>query len=156
MLVENIFLDCDDTAALTETQAFIACCGVVNETLAERAVQRVFTPDSLKAGFVGQTFRRIMLSLGEEHGFALSENDLDLLAGKELDAVCALFEKEGVQPCDGIMPVLDYLEGRYQLAVVSSSHIRRVRLALRLSGAQPYIRRDRVYSATSSLTTPQS
>jgi len=156
MLVENIMIDCDDTAGLTEALAFIACCGVVNETLADRGVQRTFTPESLKAGFVGQTFRRIVQSLGEEHGFAVTEADLDALALKELNAVCAIFEKEGVQACAGIEGALDYVQGRYELSVVSSSHIKRVRLALRMAGLQPFVRRDRVFSATSSLSTPQS
>ena len=75
----------------------------------------------------------------------------------EEDAVIAKL-RAGLRPCDGVDEQLANLaaEGKYTLAVVSSSALRRVRASIEKVGQDKYFPGDAVYSAATSLPTPTS
>jgi beta-phosphoglucomutase-like phosphatase (HAD superfamily) len=153
MQVETILFDCDNTLAESEKLAFIACCAVVNEALSERGIARCFTPAELMKTFVGRTFRDMITELGTEHGFVLSAAELNTLAKREEDRVTETLAAH-VEACRGVNAVLADVFGRFQIAVVSSSALRRVRACLKKTGQEQYFQYEHVFSATNSLPKP--
>jgi len=73
---------------------------------------------------------------------------------REEDAVVAKIN-EGLLPCDGVFDALDKVKGKYDLAVVSSSALRRVNASLVKTVMHDYFG-VQVFSAASSLPKPTS
>ena len=85
----------------------------------------------------------------------MSDGMLEHYAAMEDDRVIAkLVEK--LQPCEGANVELERLFGRYHLAVVSSSALRRVRASLNKAGQTGFFAPDDVFSAADSLPVPIS
>lgn len=105
--------------------------------------------------FVGQNFRGVVVSLQEKYKFSLSPEDLDSYVGQELDAVTATLEKKA-EPCVGVNEQLEALakEGKYGMAVVSSSALRRVKASIHKVGQDKYFPADHIFSAATSLDPP--
>ena len=97
-----------------------------------------------------------MTSLQQRYGFPLTPEELDKYVLMEEDVVIAKL-KEKLVPCEGVDPVLERLEaaGKYLLAVVSSSALRRVKASIEKVGQDKYFG-DRVFSAATSLPKPTS
>lgn len=105
--------------------------------------------------FVGQNFRGVLVSLQKKFNFVLSGEELESYVGQEENRVIATLEKKA-QPCVGVNPQLEKLaaEGKYGLAVVSSSALRRVRASIKKVGQDKFFPEDHVFSAATSLPVP--
>ncbi|CCC10004.1 hypothetical protein SMACR_02584 [Sordaria macrospora] len=156
--VNTILFDCDNTLVLSEELAFEGCADLINQIAAAKNVplEKAFTGESLIVEFVGQNFRGMMRSLQERYNFPLTEEELDTYVKKEEDVVIAKLQ-EKLSPCPNVDDVLERLatEGKYELAVVSSSALRRVKASIEKVGQDKYFG-DRVFSAATSLEKPTS
>lgn len=116
-----------------------------------------FTGETLIREFVGQNFRGMLGSLQERYDIKLSPEELQGYVSMEEDAVIAKIREAG-KPCVGVMEQLEKLQadGKYHLAVVSSSAKRRVVASIEKVGQLKYFKEDEVFSAATSLPTPTS
>ena len=105
--------------------------------------------------FVGQNFRGVLVNLQKKYDFVLSGEELESFVGQEEDRVIATLEKKA-QPCVGANPQLEKLaaEGKYGLAVVSSSALRRVKASIKKVGQDKFFPADHIFSAATSLPVP--
>ncbi|KAL2023909.1 hypothetical protein VTK56DRAFT_686 [Thermocarpiscus australiensis] len=157
--INTILLDCDNTLVLSEELAFEGCADLINEIAKAKNVplEKPFTGESLIIEFVGQNFRGMMLSLQKRYGFAMTADELDDYVRREEDVVIAKL-REKLVACPGVDAQLERLaaSGRYKLAVVSSSALRRVRASVDKVGQAKYFADDAIFSAATSLPTPTS
>ncbi|BCS29865.1 HAD family hydrolase [Aspergillus puulaauensis] len=155
--ITEIFFDCDNTLVLSEELAFEACADLANEILEKQGLTVRYTGDELIKDFVGQNFRGMMQSLQAKFKFELSKDELEAYVTKEEDKVIAkLLEK--ARPCVGATEQVEKLfdDGKYGLAVVSSSALRRVRASIEKVGQDKFFDHDKVFSAATSLPKPTS
>ncbi|PLB35815.1 HAD family hydrolase [Aspergillus candidus] len=155
--ITEIFYDCDNTLVLSEELAFEACADLANEILEKHNIPDRYTGDQLIQDFVGQNFRGMMISLQAKYKFELGADELEGYVKKEEDKVIAKLEAKA-QPCVGASEELQkiYDEGKYDIAVVSSSALRRVQASIKKVGQDKFFKPDRVFSAATSLPTPTS
>jgi len=153
----TILLDCDNTLVLSEELAFEACAELANEILEKVGRPERYTGPQLLKDFVGQNFRGMMVSLTKKYNFTLSDEEFDTYVDRELGKVVETLEKKA-QPCPGAIEMVEKLdkEGKYKLAVVSSSALSRVEASLRKVGLDRFIPHDAVFSAATSLPKPTS
>jgi HAD superfamily hydrolase (TIGR01509 family) len=99
----------------------------------------------------------MLTTLQKTHGIDISPEDLEKYVLQEEDAVIAKL-KAALRPCPGVDEQLEVLrsEGKYQLAVVSSSALRRVKASIEKVGQDQYFPGDVVFSAATSLEKPTS
>ncbi|SPQ21854.1 4e37a013-753b-4bbd-8097-f63214872646 [Thermothielavioides terrestris] len=156
--INTILFDCDNTLVLSEELAFEGCADLINEIATAKQVplQQPFTGETLIIEFVGQNFRGMMTSLQQRYGFELGADELDDYVRREEDVVIAKL-REKLVACPGVDDVLARLaaSGRYRLAVVSSSALRRVKASVEKVGQAKYFGDD-IFSAATSLPTPTS
>ncbi|PLB53721.1 putative HAD superfamily hydrolase [Aspergillus steynii IBT 23096] len=155
--ITEIFFDCDNTLVLSEELAFEACADLANEILEEQNIPDRYTGEQLIQDFVGQNFRGMMVSLQAKYDFNLPQDKLEGYVTKEEDKVIAkLLEK--AQPCVGATEELEKLfqSKKYDLAVVSSSALRRVRASIKKVDQERFFDEDKVFSAATSLEKPTS
>ncbi|KAL7922423.1 HAD-like domain-containing protein [Trichoderma austrokoningii] len=156
--INAILFDCDNTLVLSEELAFEACADLINQICAERNVPVKFSGETLITEFVGQNFRGMLTTLQKTHGIEIAPADMEKYVLMEEDAVIAKL-KAALRPCVGVDEQLQALaekEKRYQLAVVSSSALRRVRASIEKVGQDKYFPGDVVFSAATSLEKPTS
>ncbi|KAF2397987.1 HAD-like protein [Trichodelitschia bisporula] len=155
--ITTILFDCDNTLVLSEELAFEACAELSNEILEKNGIDYRYTGPALLKDFVGQNFRGMMVSLTKKFGFTLEDHEFDVYVDRELGKVIETLEKKA-QPCPGVMAQLEKLqaEGKYHLAVVSSSALSRVEASIRKVEMGQYFKHDEVFSAASSLPKPTS
>ncbi|OJJ48294.1 hypothetical protein ASPZODRAFT_1552100 [Penicilliopsis zonata CBS 506.65] len=155
--INEIFFDCDNTLVLSEELAFEACADLANEILAKRDYRDRYTGEQLIQDFVGQNFRGMMVSLQAKYKFDMSKEELEEYVKKEEDEVIKKLEAKA-QPCIGVTAELEKLKqsGKYAMAVVSSSALRRVLASIRKVGQDKYFEEKHVFSAASSLDKPTS
>ncbi|KAK3373855.1 HAD-like domain-containing protein [Lasiosphaeria ovina] len=156
--INTILFDCDNTLVLSEELAFEGCADLINEISAAKGVplEQPFTGETLLTEFVGQNFRGMMKSLQERYQFSLSADELDGYVRREEDVVIGKIKAKG-RACEGVDAELAKLaaSGKYHMAVVSSSALRRVQASIDRVGQAKYFGAD-VFSAASSLPTPTS
>jgi HAD superfamily hydrolase (TIGR01509 family) len=156
--INTILLDCDNTLVLSEELAFEGCADLINEIAKTKNVplEQPFTGEKLIIEFVGQNFRGMMVSLQKRYGFDMTPAELDDYVRREEDVVIAKL-REKLVACPGADDVLAKLaaSGKYKLAVVSSSALRRVKASVEKVGQAKYFGDD-IYSAATSLPTPTS
>lgn len=155
--VNTLLFDCDNTLVLSEELAFEACAEIVNDICKKQGVDVSFTGETLIREFVGQNFRGMLGGLQERYPIKLSPEELKYYVSHEEDAVIAKIREAG-KPCVGVMEQLEKLQadGKYHLAVVSSSAKRRVVASIEKVGQLKYFKEDEVFSAATSLPTPTS
>jgi HAD superfamily hydrolase (TIGR01509 family) len=156
--ITALLFDCDNTLVLSEEVAFAGCAELINRVLKERGVQGVsFTGPTLMSEFVGQNFRGMITTLQKRHGFDFTPAELDGWVREEEDVVIAKI-KTDLKPCVGVDEQLEALDkdGRYQMAVVSSSALRRVQASIEKVGQDKYFAKEHVFSAATSLPVPTS
>ncbi|KAN0071722.1 HAD-like domain containing protein [Elaphomyces granulatus] len=155
--ITHLLFDCDNTLVLSEDLAFEACADVANEILSKRNISHRYTGEQLIQDFVGQNFRGMMISLQAKFGFEMSQEELEHYVKEEENQVIAKLEAKA-EPCDGVMDELDALQesGKYDMAVVSSSALRRVKASLKKVGQAQYFPPDDIFSAATSLPKPTS
>jgi HAD superfamily hydrolase (TIGR01509 family) len=107
--------------------------------------------------FVGQNFRGMMMGLQEKYDFKMDKVELEAMVTKEEDAVIAMLLKKA-EPCVGVNEQLEILkkDGKYGLAVVSSSALRRVKASIEKVNQTQYFPPDDIFSAATSLPVPTS
>ncbi|KAI9813741.1 MAG: hypothetical protein M1826_002386 [Phylliscum demangeonii] len=157
-LITHLLFDCDNTLVLSEELAFEACAELANEILAKHHVRDVhYTGPQLLVDFVGQNFRGMMVGLQAKYDFQMAPAELEAYVTQEEDAVIAKLVAKA-QPCEGVMAELVKLKrsGRYGMAVVSSSALRRVQASLHKVGQDKFFPPDHIFSAATSLPTPTS
>ncbi|KAH9905286.1 HAD-like domain-containing protein [Xylariomycetidae sp. FL2044] len=159
--IKSILFDCDNTLVLSEDIAFEGCAQLANEILAAHDFPPTpgnrYDGPTLMHAFVGLNFRGLMRRLQERHGFAMTEAEEDGYVARELDAICRNL-REKCQPCEGVDAVLEKLqgEGKYGMAIVSSSAMPRVEASIKKVGQDRYFPEGKVFSAASSLDPPSS
>ncbi|KAL6849319.1 hypothetical protein ACO1O0_008856 [Amphichorda felina] len=155
--INTLLFDCDNTLVLSEELAFEACADLINKICEERNVDLRFTGPTLILEFVGQNFRGMLTSLQERYDIKIDPKDLESYVRQEEDAVIAKL-RTSLRPCDGVDEQLERLaaSGKYLLAVVSSSALRRVRASIEKVGQDKYFPGDVVFSAATSLPKPTS
>jgi HAD superfamily hydrolase (TIGR01509 family) len=152
--ITTLLLDCDNTLVLSEKLAFAACADLANHILQKHNLHPSYTGESLMTEFVGQNFRGMLLSLCQKHNLHIPDDELAGYVSQEEDAVIAKLNAS-LEPCEGVLDALKEMDGKYVLAVVSSSAGRRLNASLVKTNMQSYFG-DRVYSAATSLPTPTS
>ncbi len=143
--ITHVLFDYDNTLGMTELPAFTACCTVVNKLLASKGVSLQFNVDSLMKRFVGYSFRRMATDLATEHTFTFTDGELDMLVADEVDAVVARLAVD-ITPTPGANALVASLVGRFNLSVVSSSALRRVKACLKGAGQDSFFG-EQVFSA---------
>ncbi|KAL1720585.1 HAD-like domain-containing protein [Schizophyllum commune] len=155
--VKCLLFDCDNTLVLSEPLAFASCADLLNEILEKHGRSERFTGPELMSTFVGQNFRGMMGSLQEKYGFTMTDAELDSYVARELEHTVEKLEA-AAEPCAGAIETLERLQasGKYQLAVVSSSALSRVKASLKKVGMERFFAPEHVYSAATSLPVPTS
>lgn len=155
--ITGIFFDCDNTLVLSEELAFEACADLANEILEKRNIPDRYTGAQLIQDFVGQNFRGMMISLQAKYKFEMSKEELEEYVIKEEDEVIGKLN-EKAQPCVGANEQLKEIfeSKKYDLAVVSSSALRRVKASIKKVGQDKYFDDNLIFSAASSLPKPTS
>lgn len=153
-MTKTLLLDCDNTLVLSEHLAFAACAELANTILQKNNINVTYTGPSLLIEFVGQNFRGMLLNLCQKHNLEISADELETYVASEEDAVIAMLNA-ALEPCVGVHDAMKLVDGKYELAVVSSSALRRVNASLVKTDLQGYFG-DRVFSAATSLPKPTS
>lgn len=155
--ITALLFDCDNTLVLSEELAFEACAEIINGICEGQKVDKTFTGESLISEFVGMNFRGMLGALQQRYPIKLTPEELESYVTREEDAVIAKI-KAAAQPCVGVMEQLEKLQadGKYKLAVVSSSAKRRVLASIEKVDQSKYFPDDDVFSAATSLPVPTS
>jgi HAD superfamily hydrolase (TIGR01509 family) len=150
--ITTILFDCDNTLVLSEPLAFTSCCELSNQILTQYSpfTTHRYTPPELQREFVGKNFRGLIQGLEDRWGFTMPPSDIQGWVEKELEYTMRLI-KEGAIPCEGVVEVLEQLEkeGKYNLAVVSSSAIPRVIASLETTDLIRFFPKEKIFSAAS-------
>jgi len=155
--ITTLLFDCDNTLVLSESLAFEACAELANEILSTHGLPERYTGPQLLSEFVGQNFRGMMVSLKAKYKYEMADDELEKYVSREEDQVIKKL-KEALKPCVGADDELEKLAkgGKYHMAVVSSSALRRVQASIDRVGQDKYFKRDEVFSAATSLPKPTS
>ncbi|KAI9822507.1 MAG: hypothetical protein M1827_000226 [Pycnora praestabilis] len=155
--ITQLLFDCDNTLVLSEELAFEACAELSNQILAAHNISDRYTGPQLMADFVGQNFRGMLNGLVERYGFKMDPEELERDVKQEETQVIKTLEQK-LRPCEGVMPELEKLRksGKYGMAVVSSSALRRVQASVKKTDQAKYFPPDHIFSAATSLPTPTS
>ncbi|PSR94308.1 HAD-like domain-containing protein [Coniella lustricola] len=156
--ITTILFDCDNTLVLSEELAFEGCADLINQICQKHGIklEKPFTGETLIIEFVGQNFRGMLKTLQERYNFTVTPEEEEDYVKQEEDIVIAKI-KEKAQPCKGVDAELEKLaaSGKYKMAVVSSSALRRVKASIEKVGQDKYFGND-VFSAATSLPKPTS
>jgi len=155
--IKYILFDCDNTLCLSEKLAFEACADLTNEILEKHDVEERYTAHSLLEAFVGQNFRGMMVGLQKKHNFKMSDDEMEDYVNRELGAVTLKLSQK-CEPCKGAPEELEKLkkQGKYPMAVVSTSAKPRVVASLEKTEIAHYFPNEHVFSAATSLKPPSS
>jgi HAD superfamily hydrolase (TIGR01509 family) len=156
MNIKQLFFDCDNTLAQTEGLAFTVTAGLVNELMESKGFDERYTGEKLISFFIGQTFKGMMPLLGQKHEFTLTAKDVAHFIEREEEEVIGVIKEKG-KPCVGVMEVLEKLraDGKFPMAVVSSSSTRRITATLKKTNQIQYFGAGKIYSAQTSLPKPK-
>jgi beta-phosphoglucomutase-like phosphatase (HAD superfamily) len=137
--------------------AFEACAELANDILESLGIDARYTGPQLLSDFVGQNFRGMVMNLQKRHGFTLKPDELESYVIQEEDRVIATLKRKA-EPCVGANEELEKLaqSGKYGMAVVSSSALRRVKASIEKVGQDKFFPKDHIFSAASSLPKPTS
>ena len=142
---------------LSERFAFEACADLTNELMAKHNISARYDTDSLLHDFVGMNFRGMMVKMQEKHDFKMSQEELDDYVAREVGAVTGKLTQKAT-PCPGAPEQLEALEkeGKYKMAVVSTSAKPRVVASLAKTKMDHYFHNKHIFSAATSLDPPSS
>jgi beta-phosphoglucomutase-like phosphatase (HAD superfamily) len=153
--IEVLLCDADDCLFPSEELAFEASARIVNNLLAELGDELRLTPVALRRHAAGRNFRSLAGELCAERGVELAPADLDRWVAAEREAVVARLG-EALRPDDSVSAPLRRLSGRFALALVSSSSLRRLAACLDATGLSDLFPDDLRFSAEDSLPVPTS
>ncbi|KAL9058003.1 MAG: hypothetical protein Q9162_001995 [Coniocarpon cinnabarinum] len=158
--IKCLLFDCDNTLVLSESLAFEACADLANEIIAQYAPNPKpgkYSGPELQADFVGQNFRGMMVGLQDKYKFTIPSDKFDAYVEQEMHAVIAKLNAKAAE-CPGATEVCTRLqkEGKYEMAIVSSSAMPRVLASIDKVGQDKFFPRNKVFSAATSLDPPTS
>jgi HAD superfamily hydrolase (TIGR01509 family) len=141
---------------MTETLAFTVTASVVNELLESKGVSDRYNGEMLIINWIGKSFKKMMPFIAEKHGFSLSAEEIAHFSKREEEEVVKVI-KQKAKPCKGVKEVLQKLksDGKYELAVVSSSSTYRIVSVLETADLLQFFEPNRIFSAQSSLNPPK-
>ena len=151
--LKQIFFDCDNTLVQTETLAFCQTGGLVNELMDMKGIEERYVGEKLIIDYIGLTFKQMLPLLAEKHEFELTADDIKYMVKREEEEVIKAVQNDTVV-CKGVEDVLKTLtaEGKYAIAVVSSSSMARITTTLEAANLLRFF--DVIYSAQTSLPVP--
>lgn len=150
-----LLCDADDCLFPSETVAFQAACGIVNDLLADLGSDRRFAPEELRRKAAGRSFRAIATDLAAEHDVRLPDADLERRVFDEQRAVTARLAS-CLAPDPDVLGPLRQLGRRHRLVLVSSSALTRLDVCLRATGLAELFPAHLRFSAADSLPAPTS
>jgi beta-phosphoglucomutase-like phosphatase (HAD superfamily) len=154
-----VFLDYDDTMAVTEKPA-VRAAGILYNEIRDSFSLPAITPEEFHVLCVGRTFRQVLNDFLQDHDLIVGPNYVETMVAQEMQRAIATFKREGVEPTDGLEATLNFLARRkYPMAVVSSSHMARLKVCLKVTGQDRFFTEKSlpdglVFSAQTSLPTP--
>lgn len=154
-----LFIDYDDTMGKTEKPAIAAAAVLYNEIRHSFNLAPVSEAD-FHSICVGRTFRQVLNELVSQHSLSPQENYVELMVAEEMQRAILTFERNGVEAADGVEDALEKIQKlSFPRAVVSSSHIARLQVCLRVTNqarffVAPGLPDGLVFSAQTSLQTP--
>ena len=97
----------------------------------------------------------MLVGLQNKFSFEIPAPEMENYVSMEESKVIAKLERD-CKPCVGCTPIIDKLhkEGKYGMAVVSSSALRRVQASLQKVDQAKYFPPDHIFSAATSLPVP--
>ena len=95
----------------------------------------------------------MMVSIQQKYNFAMPEDELEYYVGQEMNEVIKNLEAEA-EECKGASAILEKLQGKYRMAVVSSSAKPRVIASVKKVGQDKFFPEDLIFSAATSLERP--
>jgi HAD superfamily hydrolase (TIGR01509 family) len=154
--LKQLFFDCDNTLAHTETLAFDVTDILVNELLARHDIEKRYVQTELLGDFLGLTFKQMMPKLAAKHGFVLKDETFDLMRAREEEEIIKIVQEKG-KACKGCVQVLEKLADakKYSMAVVSSSSSKRITGTLAATDQLRFFKAEDIYSAVDSLPEPK-
>jgi HAD superfamily hydrolase (TIGR01509 family) len=155
--VTHLLFDCDNTLVLSEELAFEACAEVLNRILEAHGIPDRFTGPQLIKEYVGMNFRGMLHAIAKKYGIQLTPEDEEHYVKEEEDQVIKTLTEKAV-PCEGCSEELKklYEEGKYGMAIVSSSALRRVTASVQKVDQHKYFPEGHIFSAATSLPKPTS
>jgi beta-phosphoglucomutase-like phosphatase (HAD superfamily) len=151
----TLLCDADGTLFPSEEPAFEASAGVVNDLMAELGVEVSFSGDQLRRMASGRNFRALVTDLARESGRAIPAESLESWVQSEMEVVTDHL-RTILRPDEGVLGALEGLCRRLDLALVSSSALRRLEACLDATGTSALFPETARFSAQDSLPTPTS
>ena len=157
--IRTLLCDADGTLFASEQPAFDASVGVTNRCLDRLGIDRRFTATELRLATSGKNFRATITELARSYGVAVEDRKfrtaLDRWVAEENEAVSSHLS-EVLAPDPEVSSSLTRLARQFELAVVSSSAIKRINACLEQTGISGLFPTNRRFSAQDSLPVPTS
>jgi HAD superfamily hydrolase (TIGR01509 family) len=155
--VTHLLFDCDNTLVLSEELAFEACAEVLNRILEAHGIPDRFTGPQLIKEYVGMNFRGMLHAIAKKYGIQITPEDEERYVKEEEDQVIKTLTEKAM-PCEGCSEELKklYEEGKYGMAIVSSSALRRVTASVQKVDQHKFFPEGHIFSAATSLPKPTS
>lgn len=128
----------------------------MNAILSKHGIDAIYTSEMLIEQFVGQKFSSILPKLMQVHNINIPSSEILAYVKSEQEMVNSKLEANA-KSCIGTDDILEMLheDRKYNLAVVSSSALPRIRTCLDRVGLSRFIPYNAVFSAASSLPKPK-
>jgi beta-phosphoglucomutase-like phosphatase (HAD superfamily) len=159
--VTTILCDADGTLFPSEQPAYQASVSVTNDLASALGMSRRFEAEELRLATTGASFRTLAAELaGGQSSWGAVKRQLD---STEIDewverekAVVTEFLSRHLSPDTEVRAALGRLSSAYELALVSSSALRRIDACLLATGLDGWFPADRRFSAEDSLASHAS
>jgi HAD superfamily hydrolase (TIGR01509 family) len=153
--IRTLLCDADGNLFPSEEPAFVASAEVVNRLMAELGSDTRYDAEELRLATTGKNFRTTAAELAASAGRALRPEELERWIAEEKWEVTDHLRRTLVPDSD-VVGALTRLSERFQLAVVSSSALSRLRACFDVTGLAELLPADRHFSAEDSLPQPTS
>jgi len=153
--VTTLLCDADGNLFASEEPAFDAAAQVVNQVMSTIGAPERFLGEELRRAATGRNFRSIIIELVLRHGAVLTGPEVERWVEEENIVVTAHLGQI-LRPDDAVTAPLTRLAGRYRLAVVSSSALRRLETCFVATALDALFPEQVRYSAADSLPVPTS
>jgi HAD superfamily hydrolase (TIGR01509 family) len=152
--VRALLCDADGNLFPSEEPAFAASAKVTNRLMAELGSTRRYHPEELRLATTGKNFRTTAADLAAAVGAPLEADQLERWIAEEKRDVTDHLRRTLAADPDVLEP-LSRLSRRFELAVVSSSALTRLRACFDVTGLAELLAAERHFSAEDSLPEPR-
>src|SRR4051794_35125524 len=153
--VRALLCDADGNLFGSEEPAFVASAKVTNRLMSDLGSSTRYDPEELRLATTGKNFRTTAAELAAAAGAPLDRDRLEHWIDEE--------RREGIEhlrrtlvPDRDVLGPLSRLGHRFELAVVSSSALSRLRACFEVTGLAELLPPERHFSAEDSLPQPTS